>query len=148
LINIVSQFAHSWDVPPKEAAAIQNELRRSVIREDTLGTVRVVAGIDVGFEDGGKTTRAAVVLLNYPELEELETSISCRATTFPYVPGLLSFREAPVVLEALSGLRTTPDLLMCDGQGLAHPRHFGLACHLGLPSGLASVGVAKSRLTG
>jgi deoxyribonuclease V len=143
-----ANFAHRWDVSPKEAAAIQNELRQAVNREDRLEGPHSVTGIDVGFEEKGKTARAAVVVLSFPELDVLETSVARRAVEFPYVPGLLSFREAPVILEALASLQEPPDLLMVDGQGLAHPRRFGLACHLGLLSGWAAVGVAKSRLVG
>ena len=143
-----AKCTHPWDVSPKEAAAIQNDLRQAVIREDRLEEPHRVAGIDVGFEAGGKTARAAVVVLSFPELVVLETSMRRRVVGFPYVPGLLSFREAPVILEALASLRNPPELLMVDGQGLAHPRRFGLACHLGVLSGCASVGIAKSRLVG
>jgi len=107
-----------------------------------------VAGIDVGFEQDGRIARAAVVVLRFPELELAETSVIRHSTTFPYIPGLLSFREAPAVLEAIDRLRALPDLLICDGQGLAHPRRLGLASHLGLWTGLPSIGAAKSRLIG
>jgi deoxyribonuclease V len=93
-------------------------------------------------------TRAAVAVLRYPELDVLETAIARRPTTFPYVPGLLSFRELPAVLEALEQLREPPDLLLCDGQGIAHPRRLGIASHLGLLVDLPSIGVAKTRLCG
>jgi deoxyribonuclease V len=141
-------FSHPWDVSPAQARAIQEEGRARVIAEDRLGSVTRVAGIDVGFEDGGAISRAAVVVLDFPSLRPVESSVARLPTAFPYVPGLLSFREIPVVLEALARLTATPDLLLCDGQGYAHPRRFGLACHLGVLSGLPSVGVAKSRLTG
>ncbi len=104
--------------------------------------------MDIGFENDGATTRAAVALLRFPELTLHEYAISRRPTTFPYVPGLLSFREVPAALDALAKLAETPDLLLCDGQGYAHPRRFGLACHLGLLSGLPAIGVAKTLLTG
>nr|MCU0809385.1 deoxyribonuclease V [Candidatus Contendobacter sp.] len=107
-----------------------------------------VAGVDVGFEAGGTVTRAAVAVLRYPELDVLETAIARRPTTFPYVPGLLSFRELPAVLEALEQLREPPDLLLCDGQGIAHPRRLGIASHLGLLVDIPAIGVAKSRLCG
>ena len=139
---------HSWDVTPEEAIAIQKRLRDQVIREDRLGIVRTVAGVDVGFEADGSVTRAAVVVLSFPELAVQETSLVRCPTRFPYVPGLLSFREAPAVLQALEQLRALPDLLLCDGQGLAHPRRFGIACHLGVLTGLPSIGVAKSLLVG
>jgi deoxyribonuclease V len=139
---------HSWDVTPKEAIAIQNQLCALIIREDQYGPLRRIAGIDVGLENGNLIARAAVVVLSYPGLNLLETAVARRPVSFPYIPGLLSFREVPVVLDALSHLTIPIDLLFCDGQGLAHPRRFGLACHLGLTTGLPSIGNAKSRLTG
>ena len=142
------QVLHPWDVTPQEAVAIQERLRDQVIREDRLGVVRSVAGVDVGFEADGSVTRAAVVVLSFPELVVQETSLVRCPTRFPYVPGLLSFRESPAVLKALEQLQALPDLLLCDGQGLAHPRRFGIACHLGLLTGLPSIGVAKSLLVG
>lgn len=137
-----------WDLTPAEAIALQRELAPQVVREDCLGVVRRVAGIDVGFEAAGAVTRAAVVVLDFPSLGVVEQAVARRPTTFPYVPGLLSFREAPAVLAALAGLSGPPDLILYDGQGLAHPRRFGIACHLGLLTGIPSIGVAKSRLVG
>lgn len=128
--------------------AIQARLAPLVDRSDHLGEVKRVAGVDIGYEDGGAVTRAAVAVLNFPSLALVEQSIVRRPTRFPYVPGLLSFREAPAALEALSRLSIPPDLVLYDGQGLAHPRRFGIACHIGLLTGLPSIGVAKSRLTG
>lgn len=142
------QSSHPWDVTPQEATAIQEQLRDQVICQDRLGPVATVAGVDVGFENEGKITRAAVAVLVLPELQIQETAIVHRPTSFPYVPGLLSFREVPAILEALSRLSAPPDLLLCDGQGLAHPRRLGLACHLGLLCDIPSIGVAKSRLVG
>ncbi|HYW02446.1 MAG TPA: deoxyribonuclease V [Gammaproteobacteria bacterium] len=139
---------HRWDVPPREAIAIQQRLRRMLELEDRLGPVRRVAGVDVGFEDHGQVTRAAVAVLAFPSLEPIEDALARQPTRFPYVPGLLSFREIPAVLEALERLSAPPDLLLCDGQGYAHPRRMGIASHLGLLADLPSIGVAKSRLTG
>lgn len=141
---------HRWDVSPAEARALQERLRHEVIAEDDLdpAAVRTVAGADVGFEDGGAVTRAAVAVLTLPGLEPHSQALARLPTSFPYVPGLLSFREVPALLQALGGLPAPPDVVLCDGQGTAHPRRFGLACHLGVSSGLATVGVAKSRLTG
>lgn len=107
-----------------------------------------MAGVDVGFRDGGRLARAAVAVLSFPDLTPLEQALAHCPTCFPYIPGLLSFREVPAVLEALSGLRQLPDLILCDGQGLAHPRRFGIACHLGVLLDLPTIGVAKSRLIG
>ncbi len=139
---------HRWDLTPKEAMALQEKLRASVVREDRLGAVRHVCGIDVGFEREGTITRAAVAVLSFPALEMVESAIARRKTTFPYVPGLLSFREIPAVLDALERLTITPDLVICDGQGVAHPRRCGLASHIGLVAGVPSIGCAKSRLIG
>ncbi len=139
---------HRWDVSPREAIAIQQRLRELVRLEDCFDEVKRVAGVDVGFEQGNSVTRAAVAVLDFPGLELVDQSIVRQPTRFPYVPGLLSFREAPAVLEALRQLRESPDLLLVDGQGIAHPRRFGIACHLGVLSGIPSIGVAKSRLVG
>ncbi len=139
---------HAWDVTPREAAAIQRSLAQEVILHDQLPAIQHVAGVDVGFMQGGKITRAAVVVLSFPGLVQVDYAIAQRPTQFPYVPGLLSFREAPAVLEALAQLDTLPDLILCDGQGYAHPRRFGIACHLGLLTGIPAIGVAKTRLTG
>ncbi len=139
---------HRWDVTPAEAREIQQSLRTHVITYDQFKEIRIVGGVDVGFEDNGRLTRAAVVVLAYPTLHRMEYVIARQPTRFPYVPGLLSFREVPAVLEALQKLSVKPDLLLCDGQGLAHPRRFGFACHLGVLADLPSIGVAKSRLIG
>ncbi len=139
---------HRWGVSPREAIAIQQRLRELVRLEDCFDEVKRVAGVDVGFEQGNTVTRAAVAVLEFPGLELVDQSIVRQPTRFPYVPGLLSFREAPAVLEALRQLRESPDLLLVDGQGIAHPRRFGIACHLGVLSGIPSIGVAKSRLVG
>ena len=139
---------HNWDLTPREAIAVQKRLHGKIMLEDDFGTVSRVAGTDVGFDDDGRTTRAAVALLSFPELELVEYALARLPTRFPYVPGLLSFREVPALLAALGKLRTPPDLVLCDGQGYAHPRRCGLASHLGLVTGLPTIGVAKSRLTG
>ncbi len=142
------QHLHPWDLSPKEAVRLQRQLQSLIETEDRLGKVQLVAGVDVGFEDSGKITRAAVVTLEFPSLIKIEQAVFRIATTFPYVPGLLSFREIPAVLGAMEKLDRLPDLLLCDGQGIAHPRRFGLACHLGLLTDIPSLGAAKSRLTG
>jgi len=139
---------HEWPLTAEEAIAIQQKLSPEVITEDRLGTVNYVAGVDVGFEESGSISRAAVAVLSFPELELKESAIARRPTTFPYVPGFLSFREIPAVLDALEKVSITPDLILCDGQGIAHPRRFGLACHLGLLADVPTIGVAKSWLIG
>ncbi|MEQ8999626.1 MAG: deoxyribonuclease V [Coleofasciculus sp. B1-GNL1-01] len=139
---------HSWTLTVEEATAIQNQLSGEIITSDQLGEVKYVAGVDVGFEDNSAVSRAAVAVLSFPELQLIEQAIARRPTNFPYIPGFLSFREVPVVLDALSQIKITPDLILCDGQGIAHPRRFGLACHLGLLITVPTIGVAKSRLIG
>lgn len=139
---------HAWEVSPEEAVAIQMQWRERVIRVDCLGEIRTIAGVDVGFEDEGRVARAAVVVLDFPGLVMREQVLARRPVTFPYVPGLLSFREAPVILEALARVRLWPDVLLVDGQGIAHPRRLGIASHLGVWCDLPTVGVAKSRLVG
>ncbi|MDX1609546.1 MAG: deoxyribonuclease V [Halofilum sp. (in: g-proteobacteria)] len=139
---------HRWDLAPREAVALQQELRERVEQRDRLGPIRHVAGVDVGFEAGGTVTRAAVAVLDWPRLNEVERALERRETAFPYVPGLLSFRELPAIIAALERLRTVPDLVLCDGHGRAHPRRFGIACHLGVLADLPAIGVGKTRLVG
>lgn len=139
---------HPWQVTPAEARAIQETLRGRVEAADRLPPIRHVAGVDVGFEADGRLTRAAVVVLSYPALTPVEQAVVRQPTAFPYVPGLLSFRELPAVLAAIEQLQILPDLYLCDGQGLAHPRRFGIACHLGVLLDAPAIGVAKTRLTG
>jgi deoxyribonuclease V len=137
---------HSWDVSPEEARNIQNRLRQLVIRTDELGDVRTVAGADLGFKKD--LARASVVVLDFPGLELIDRVIVESSVRFPYIPGLLSFRETPPLLKAFDQLKTEPDLIIADGQGLAHPRRLGLACHLGLILDKPAIGCAKSRLWG
>ena len=139
---------HSWNLTVPEARALQEDLRKLVVREDRLGPVRRVAGVDVSYDRRSPVLFAAAVVLDADTLEPIETVGICDRARFPYVPGYLSFREAPAVLRALAKLRHTPDLLICDGHGVAHPRRFGLACHLGLWLDLPTIGCAKSRLIG
>ena len=143
-----SELCHRWDVSPAQAKAIQEQLRERVITTDAFGRVRRVAGADVGFEAQGRITRAAVAVLSLPGLELVAQEVARRPTSFPYIPGLLSFREMPAILDALQRLAALPDLFLCDGQGIAHPRRFGIACHLGVLTDIPSIGVAKTRLLG
>ncbi|MBI6549479.1 deoxyribonuclease V [Xenorhabdus lircayensis] len=129
----------------------QIEKSRQVIRHDAFSTPftpRFIAGADVGFEESGTVTRAAVAVLQYPSLELVEYQIARIDTVLPYIPGLLSFREYPALMAAWQKLRQRPDLVMVDGQGIAHPRRFGVASHFGLLADVPTIGVAKSRLCG
>ncbi|OCR02839.1 endonuclease V [Oscillatoriales cyanobacterium USR001] len=139
---------HEWPENVEEAIAIQEQLRSQVITENQLGIVAHVAGVDVGYNDVTKKARAAVVVLSFPDLQLKEQVVMQSAVSFPYISGFLSFREIPAVLTALENLTIVPDLILCDGQGLAHPRRFGLACHLGVLTGVPTIGVAKTRFIG
>jgi deoxyribonuclease V len=140
---------HAWPLTLEEAIAIQEKLRYQVITEDKIKEpVQYVAGVDMGFEANGTISRAAVAVLSFPDLQIIETSLAYRPTTFPYVPGFLSFREIPAVLDALETINTIPDIILCDGQGIAHPRGLGIASHLGLLMDMPTIGVAKSLLIG
>jgi deoxyribonuclease V len=143
---------HQWDVSPAEAVAIQRRLRDQLILRDelTVDQVRLVAGVDNAYRrDGDRALAVAVVVvLTFPELEVVETRFAEEPVTFPYVPGLLSFREAPAILAALRQVERVPDVFLFDAQGIAHPRRLGAASHLGLFVDRPSIGCAKSRLTG
>ncbi|MCH8994714.1 MAG: deoxyribonuclease V [Chloroflexi bacterium] len=139
---------HPWDVSPKGAVAIQRRLAAQVVREGVPRDVRRIAGADISVDRMAGRGTGAVVVFSYPELEVVEVSVEQAPLTFPYVPGLLSFREIPVLREAFARLAGPIDLLLVDGQGLAHPRRFGLACHLGLLLNVPAIGCGKSRLLG
>jgi deoxyribonuclease V len=139
---------HSWELTPKEAVALQRELQGNVVtdRPLDLAAVRHVAGVDVSVKN--KQAQAAVVVLTFPDFEHVETVLAQRPATFPYVPGLLTFREGPVLVEAFEKLRHTPDVFLFDGSGYLHPRRIGLACHMGLLLGVPTVANAKTKLCG
>ena len=143
---------HRWDVSPTEARRIQTELAPQVALQDEfeLDRLRLVAGVDNTYVTEGEETTAyaVVVALSYPEMEIVETSFAARPVSFPYVPGLLSFREGPAVLAACEELVVEPEAVLFDGQGYAHPRRLGLASHLGLFLDRPAIGCAKSRLVG
>ncbi|MFZ0639779.1 MAG: deoxyribonuclease V [Candidatus Acidiferrales bacterium] len=142
------QRLHSWRVTPGEAARIQLRLRPKVELADRLPTVRRVAGADLAFDLDRNRAIAGVVIYAFPEMEEIERVWGAGRITFPYVPGLLSFREAPALLKVFARVKNTPDLIFCDGHGYAHPRRFGIASHLGLLLGTPTIGCAKSLLIG
>jgi deoxyribonuclease V len=139
---------HDWRVTTARAREIQIELAGQVSRVGTVGNPTLIAGVDVSVNKYAKTGTAAVVVLRCPAMEIVETGLVTAHVDFPYVPGLLTFREAPLILAAFAKLALTPDLVVVDGQGIAHPRRIGLAAHLGLCLGIPAIGCAKSRLIG
>ncbi|MBU3056459.1 deoxyribonuclease V [Pseudomonas indica] len=143
----IEPFA-GWDGSIAGARALQKELAERVRLVDDYPPLHLLAGLDVGFEEGGSVTRAAAVLLDAHTLAPIATSLARIPTRMPYVPGLLSFRELPALLQALGELPAVPDLIFVDGHGIAHPRRLGIAAHLGVVTGLPTIGVAKKILTG
>jgi deoxyribonuclease V len=143
---LTPKITHAWDCTPREAMALQGSLASRVSTQGSLAEAETVAGIDVGIRD--KRARAAVVVIGLAEMATLEIARAERPVTFPYVPGLLTFREGPVVLDALAKLTIEPDVLLFDGQGRAHPRRMGIATHIAVLLDRPSVGCAKSRLCG
>ncbi len=137
---------HPWTLNPEEAIDLQVRLRQRLVLSWDGRPVNSIGGVDVGF--AGEQARAVIVVLHYPDLTLLASAAAVRSVDFPYIPGLLTFREGPVILAAWEKLTLKPDLLMFDGQGIAHPRGFGLAAHLGLWLNIPAIGVAKSRLCG
>jgi len=139
---------HGWQVSAAQAFDIQLKLASEVSRTSQLASPRFIAGVDISVDRVRGVARGAVVVLSYPELKVVETQVVTGKADFPYVPGLLSFREAPLTLAAFERLETAPDLVLFDGQGIAHPRRLGLAAHLGLFLDTPAIGCAKSRLCG
>jgi deoxyribonuclease V len=137
-----------WNLTPRQAMREQERLRERVLLEDQFGPIRFVAGADVAFDPATDLAFAGVIVYKFPELEEVERRMARRKLRFPYVPGLLSFRESPLLLAAFARLRTEPDLILIDGHGRAHPRLFGIACHLGVLLDKPTIGCAKSLLVG
>jgi deoxyribonuclease V len=137
-----------WNLTPREAMRLQENLRERVEREDRFEALQFVAGADLAFDPATDLAFAGVIVYEFPQLREVERRMARRRLRFPYVPGLLSFREGPVLLAAFEQLRTKPDLILVDGHGIAHPRRFGIACHLGLLLDAPTIGCAKSILVG
>jgi len=139
---------HSWDLSPKEAIALQKQLAAQVDTQTPLANCQLVAGADVSYNRFSPICYAGVVVLRLPDLSVVEKQGAVSKMGMPYIPGLLSFREAPAILEALAKVRSKWDVLLMDGQGLAHPRRFGIASHVGLWLGRPTIGCGKSRLCG
>lgn len=140
---------HDWNLSPREAVELQKQLQYEVIpQNEFVEPIKTVAGIDLGYDPKNGMSRAVAVVLSFPDLELVESSEAILPVQFPYVPGLLSFRETPVAIKALEKLNAAPNMILCDGQGLAHPRRFGIACHIGIITNLPTIGVAKSVLVG
>ena len=137
-----------WSLTPRQAMRLQERLRQRLVLEDRLDRVQFVAGADLAFDPETDVAFAGVIIYRLPSLDEVERRTARRKLRFPYVPGLLSFRESPVLLAAFRLLRTEPDVILVDGHGLAHPRRFGIACHLGLLLDRPTIGCAKSLLVG
>lgn len=137
-----------WPCTAKEAILIQNDLKNKVKIQDDFGSLEYIAGIDCSYDLKNKLSFAIIVIMKLGELHPLEVIRAELPTTFPYIPGLLSFREIPVILTALKQIKISPDMLMVDGHGIAHPRRLGIAAHLGVLLNIPSIGVAKSKLTG
>lgn len=144
----MSALSHPWPATAGEAIELQKRLAPLIETAGQPTAVTRIAGVDVAFPGGGDITRAAVAVVSFPDLAVVEAAVLEQPTRFPYVPGLLTFREAPAVLALLESLKTIPDLLMVDGQGMAHPRRIGIASHVGLLTGIPTIGAAKSRLVG
>ena len=146
IIDLMVTKFHNWNLTPQEAVRIQAEMRDRLVLHWDNRPVNTIGGVDVSIKD--EFTRAAIVVLGYPELKPIEAAVADTPLIFPYIPGLLAFREGPAVLAAWNKLQNKPDLLMFDGQGIAHPRGIGIASHMGLWLERSTIGVAKSRLYG
>jgi len=141
-------IAHSWKLSEADAIALQQRLASEVIREDRFGHIRHVAGADVAYDEKHGRQYAAAVVLDAGSLEVVDCATARESVPVPYVPGLFSFRELPAIVRAIQGLKTKPDLIVCDGHGVAHPRRFGLASHLGVCLNIPTIGCGKTRLLG
>lgn len=139
---------HKWDVSPEEAVEIQNNLRDKIITENEHGEIRYIGGADISCNRLSPVGYAVVVVMTFPDLEVVEEKFVKAEIKFPYIPGLLAFREAPILLKAFEKLKIEPDLIIFDGQGIAHPRGMGIASHLGIILNKPTIGCAKSKLFG
>ncbi len=142
------RFKPRWNLTPREAILEQERLRGRVVLENRFDDIRLIAGADLAFDPATDTAFAGVIVYSFPELEEVERRSARLKLRFPYVPGLLSFREGPVLCAAFARLQNNPDVILIDGHGRAHPRRFGIACHMGVLFDKPSIGCAKSLLVG
>ncbi len=145
---MVPRWRSRWNLTPRQAIQLQEQLRDRVVLSDRIGRIRYVAGADMAFDPETEVAFGGVIVYRFPELEEVERRMARRKLRFPYVPGLLSFRESPILMAAFARLRTPPDLILIDGHGRAHPRRFGIACHIGVLFDIPTIGCAKSLLVG
>ena len=145
---MIARSLHPWDVTYREAIRIQEKLRHNISLTNSTRKVSSVAGADVSYSKRGAEGIAAMVVLSYPGLDLLDKAFAVGKVSFPYIPGLLSFREAPLLIGVFQRLQRPPDVILYDGQGIAHPRSFGLASHMGLLLDLPSIGCAKEKLVG
>ncbi|WP_047153277.1 deoxyribonuclease V [Aneurinibacillus tyrosinisolvens] len=142
------KISHDWTINEHEALKLQSALSNKVITQDKFNEIKYVAGVDVAYDEKNNVLVAGVAVLEANSLQEIENTVVKDVVHFPYIPGLFSFRELPPITKALEALKTTPDLIVCDGQGLAHPRRFGLACHLGVLFDVPTIGCGKTKLIG
>ena len=143
-----SSLLHSWNVSPEEAVRIQCDLRSKVIRKNDFGCLKTIAGVDIAFCATSNRAFAGIVVLSFPEMEILEKRVITGTITFPYIPGLLAFREGPLIVKLFQKINKNPDITLFDGHGLAHPLGCGIASHMGVLLNIPAVGSAKSKLTG
>lgn len=141
-------FEHAWALTETQALELQKTLSAKVIKEDQLENAKLIAGVDVAYDKNSDKLIASVVVLDAETLKQVEIASVVDSASFPYIPGLFSFRELPPLIKAFAKLSCVPDLVVCDGQGLAHPRRFGLACHLGIIFDIPTIGCGKTRLIG
>lgn len=144
---IISKI-HRWDISPKEGIELQKKLKEEIKLSPLESLPETVAGADVSYNKGSNIFFAGIVLLSFPDMELIDEVSAVGKVDFPYIPGLLSFREGPILIEAFRRLETAPDLIMFDGQGVAHPRGLGIASHMGLILNTPSIGCAKTKLCG
>ncbi|NRD76984.1 deoxyribonuclease V [Bacillus sp. BRMEA1] len=143
-----TQLQHQWNLNKMEAIELQRNLAQKVITEDRLDPILHVAGIDVAYSKNTDTVIAGIVILEFDSLKVVESVVFEDTVRFPYIPGLFSFRELPPIIKAFEKINTIPQLIVCDGQGIAHPRRFGLACHLGILYDIPTIGCGKTKLIG